>query len=152
MLRRTLAAQVKQQAAQGADLHQKIADTRDMVISTEKTYENSEKENTRKEPLQSQHYGLISTRNFHAFVSDLFDVAKALHRLSLRLLPRNILAAVFFRQQIKMKLQLFFHFTRNTLAVQTSKRSDIEVHGLPFATFPKQSPKFGRLLARRAPS
>ena len=117
MLRRTLPAQVQQQTGEGADLHQKIADTRDVIISTENAHQNAEKENAGKEPFQRQYRGLISTGDPYAFVPDLFDVAKALYRFGMRLLPRNVLPAMLFRQQIKMKLQLFLYFTMSPPAV-----------------------------------
>src|SRR6185437_11374818 len=99
-----------QQSAQGADGHQNIAHSGQVIFGTANPHQDSAYENESKEPFQG-HYGrLISTSDACAFVSDLFDVAEALERRGLRLLPRNVLPAMFFRQQIKMKLQLFFYF------------------------------------------
>src|SRR3954463_10873116 len=94
--RRTLAAQVKQQAAQGADLHQEIADARDVIIGAENAHQNSGYKNKSEEPFQSQYEGVMATRDAHAFISDLFDVAESRPRGGLRLLPRNVWPAMFF--------------------------------------------------------
>src|SRR6476620_4201374 len=130
--RRTLAAQVKQQATKGADLHQEIAYTRDVIIGAENAHQDSRYENKSEEPFQSQYDRVIPTRDAHAFISDLFDVTELRPRGGLRLLPRNVWPAMFFGQQVKMELQFFFYFTIDLPAVQTSKWPDKEIHCRPF--------------------
>src|SRR5580765_1237656 len=149
--RRTLAAQVKQQATKGADLHQEIADAGDVIIGAENADQNSGYENKSEEPFQSQYDGVIPTRDAYAFIYDLFDVPESRPRGGLRLLPRNIWPAMFFGQQVKMELQFFFYCTVDLPAVQTSKWPDKEVHCRPF-NCSRRSPEFGRWLAIRAPS
>jgi hypothetical protein len=64
---------------------------------------------------------MISTADSYAFVSDLFQVTETLERFGLRFIPRHILPAKLFRQQIEMKLQLFVYVGVNWPAVHTLK-------------------------------
>lgn len=64
---------------------------------------------------------MISAGDPYTFVSDLFQITEAFERRGLRFIPRHVLPAMLFRQQIKMKLQFFFYFTVSPPAVQTSK-------------------------------
>jgi len=84
-------------------------------------YENSGYENESQEPFQGRYYWVISAGDPYTLVPDLFHISKALERPGPRFIPRHVWAAMLFRQQIKMKLQLFFYFTLSPPAVQAPK-------------------------------
>ena len=87
------------------------------MIGTEDAHQDAGYEDESEEPFQCCYPRLISTGNPHAFISDLFDVAETLQRRGLRLFPRNVLPAMLFGQQVKMKLQLLFYFKLDPPAV-----------------------------------
>jgi len=60
---------------------------------------------------------MISAGDPDTFISDLFQIAEAFARRGLRFVPRHVLPAMLFGQEIKMKLQLFFYFTVSLPAV-----------------------------------
>ena len=92
-----------------------------MIFAAENSHEHAGYKNESKEPFQCQYERVISARDSHAFISDLFDVTEAVKRGGLGLFPRQVFPAMLFRQQIKMKLQLLVYFELSLPPVQTSK-------------------------------
>jgi hypothetical protein len=64
---------------------------------------------------------MISTADPYAFVSDVFEITEAFERGGLCFIPRHVLPAKLFRQQIKMKLQFLVYFRVSPPAVHTLK-------------------------------
>jgi len=97
-------------------------------LVTENAHQHPAYKNECQEPLQSPDGRVIAIGDPYTFISDLGHVAELLPGRGLRFVPGKVLAAIFFRQQVKMKLQLFVYFAVNAPAVETSKWSDQEIH------------------------